>query len=144
MALSAIEELSPSIAAKKIMIDQRLTYDLPSLFIDQVQLKQVFSNLLLNACDAVDEGGRIVVTTSYGDNDSILIEVKDSGTGMDEETQARIFEPFYTTKNEGTGLGLSIVNNVVLAYGGDVSMESEKGKGSTFLVKLPVRTFKQN
>jgi len=142
IALDAIEEHSQIIIDKKISVKKRLNYNLPKLFIDTVQLRQVFSNLILNACEAVDEKGEITISTSYTDDHSILVEIEDNGPGISEKARARIFEPFYTTKKGGTGLGLSIVNNVVLAYGGDISVDSKVGEGSTFKVVFPVRTGK--
>ena len=139
IALDAIEEHMQSILDKKIAIKKRLSYNLPSLFIDSVQLKQVFSNLILNACEAVEEEGKLSISTSFTENNSILVEIEDNGTGMSAKVKERIFEPFYTTKKGGTGIGLSIVNNVLQAYGGEISVESEEGSGTKFSVNFPVR-----
>ena len=82
------------------------------------------------------------MTTSYGQDDTIQINVADNGKGIEEKVKARIFEPFYTTKRGGTGLGLSIVNNIVQAYGGEIIVESEMGEGTSFMAKFPIRTKK--
>lgn len=142
IAINTIEGLKQSINEKNVEIETNLRNDLPNLFIDKTQLKQFFANLILNACEAIVENGKIIVTTSYGQDDTIEIAVADNGRGIEEKVRARIFEPFYTTKRGGTGLGLSIVNNIVQAYGGEIVVESKKGEGTSFLAKFPVRTGK--
>jgi signal transduction histidine kinase len=142
IALDAIEEHSQTILAKKIVIKKRLSYNLPNLFIDTVQLKQVFSNLILNACEAVEEEGKLSISTSFTEKNSILVEIEDNGPGMEAKVKERIFEPFYTTKKGGTGIGLSIVNNVLQAYGGEITVESEEDSGTKFSIDFPVRTVK--
>ncbi|HZP85407.1 MAG TPA: ATP-binding protein [Burkholderiales bacterium] len=93
-------------------------------------------NLLENALHACEAGDRVDLTALERDG-AIAIEVSDSGAGMDEGVQARLFEPFFTTRNEGTGLGLAIVRSVVEAHGGEIRIASAPGKGSTFAVLLP-------
>jgi signal transduction histidine kinase/ActR/RegA family two-component response regulator len=110
--------------------------------IDPGQLEQVIMNLVINARDAEPEGGRIILETSNAKGDSglrVLLSVTDTGHGMDKDTLARIFEPFFTTKDagRGTGLGLSMVYGIVKQSGGDISVESEVGWGSTFRISLP-------
>lgn len=140
----------------KIEVDLDLSTDLSTIVGDSQQLSQVIMNLALNARDAMDKGGRLTVTTrelpvagALGRRFSIpgiercqVIEVSDSGHGMDEETKERIFEPFFTTKpaGSGTGLGLSIVFSAVRRHGGFVDVTSAPGEGTTFSVYLPVRT----
>jgi two-component system cell cycle sensor histidine kinase/response regulator CckA len=110
---------------------------------DTSQLEQLVLNLCLNARDAIAEGGEIVIVLRYavpGDEvapDSIVLEVKDTGTGMDEATRSRIFEPFFTTKTHGTGLGLATVYGIVKRCGGVVRAISEPNAGTTMLVALP-------
>ncbi|WP_426752373.1 ATP-binding protein [Myxococcus sp. Y35] len=104
---------------------------------------QVFLNLLINAAQAIPLGApehhevRLSLRTS---GDRVIVEVRDTGVGMPPEVRARIFDPFFTTKpvGEGTGLGLSICHGIVTGFGGDISVESEEGRGSTFRVSLPV------
>ena len=100
--------------------------------------EEVLTNLIFNAADAMPRGGRIRITTLC-EEDTVLVQVSDSGTGMDEETQRRVFEPFFTTKetDRGTGLGLSTVWGLVQAQGGRVEIESELGKGTTFTIRVP-------
>ena len=115
--------------------------------IDPVQFDRMLSNLIVNARDAMPGGGRISVSiqptsieeASHGAVSNILLEVRDEGTGMDEATKARVFEPYFTTKaaGKGTGLGLSIVEQIVERSGGFLHVESEPGAGSAFRVFLP-------
>jgi two-component system NtrC family sensor kinase len=103
------------------------------------ELRQVFLNLLVNALDAVDGNGRVVVTTR-SEGDEIVVEVRDDGCGMTSQTLERIFDPFFTTKRvgEGTGLGLGIAWHIVQKHGGHIDVESSPGAGTRFEVRLPL------
>jgi signal transduction histidine kinase len=113
----------------------------PPIELDGKQIKQVFVNLIMNAQHAVDNKGTIKVTTkfSFADNE-LLINVIDTGHGIEKKNLSRIFDPFFTTKptGKGTGLGLSVSYGIVKNHGGDILVESEPGRGSTFTVILPV------
>ena len=113
--------------------------EIPELMCFPGQLNQVFLNILNNALDAIDGKGKIFINTWY-ENDVIHISIRDTGSGMDEETGSRIFEPFFTTKDvgEGTGLGLSISYNIIDSHQGRISVSSVKGEGTTFEIELPV------
>ncbi len=102
-------------------------------------LVQVFVNLITNACHATPSGGSIIVRSGH-ENDQAFVAISDTGVGMTPETQARIFEPFFSTKpdGKGTGLGLSIVQGIVENHGGTISVQSAPGKGTTFTLKLPM------
>ncbi len=106
---------------------------------DAGQLEQVLVNLVVNACDAMPEGGSLDVSTGLGPGDTVWLDVVDSGLGMPPEIVERVFEPFFTTKEEGrgTGLGLAVVHDIVTAAGGAVSVESRVGRGTSFRVVLP-------
>jgi PAS domain S-box-containing protein len=107
--------------------------------VNRGQLDQVLVNLVVNASDAMPEGGRLVIRTGAGDRASVRLSVEDTGDGIPEEIRKRIFEPFFTTKEaaKGTGLGLSVVQGIVVQHGGRIEVESVPGQGSTFTVVLP-------
>jgi two-component system sensor histidine kinase PilS (NtrC family) len=103
---------------------------------DSYRLKQVFWNLLVNAGEAMQNGGRILIE-SVSDDSSVVIRVSDSGCGIDSEVIPRIFEPFFSTKSIGTGLGLTIVKKIIEGYNGKIEVTSAKGKGTIFTMTLP-------
>jgi PAS domain S-box-containing protein len=127
-----------------IEIDVALDPGLPKTMIDEGQISQVFINIILNALDAMSEGGTLTVTTRHGKDDqereAIMIRFADSGIGISKNELAKIFDPFYTTKEvgKGTGLGLSLSYNIVKRFKGDIKVESEPGKGTVFTIILPV------
>ncbi|HJV23054.1 MAG TPA: ATP-binding protein [Holophagaceae bacterium] len=122
---------------KRVTLITDFTEDLPHVLGDQVQVEQILVNLVVNARDSLPAGGTIQVGTGRHE-DGLAFWVRDNGVGMTPEVQARIFEPFYTTKElgKGTGLGLSMVLGLVQAHGGRIEVQSQWGLGSTFLVHL--------
>jgi two-component system NtrC family sensor kinase len=110
--------------------------DLPHVECNGDQLRQVFLNLVLNAIEAMPDGGTLTVRTLAGPTLAI-IEVQDTGIGIPEDIRAHLFEPFFTNKPNGTGLGLSISAHIVTQHGGQIEVESSPGQGSTFRVVLP-------
>lgn len=110
-----------------------------SILADETQLRQVLVNLVVNAIQAMPEGGRLVVRTRE-ERDEAILEVSDTGVGMEDAILDQIFAPFFTTKDvdEGTGLGLAIVHGIVKAHGGEIRVESNLGEGSRFMVRLPI------
>lgn len=115
--------------------------ELPLVECVPAQIGQVFLNLLINAAQAIRYWGTITVRTGLEGDDMVWVSVSDTGIGMPEEDQKRIFEPFYTTKpvGQGTGLGLAVSFNIVTRHGGRIAVDSEPEKGTTFTVHLPVR-----
>ena len=109
---------------------------LPAVVGNGDQLRQVFLNLILNAIDAMPNGGTLTVRTIAGPTVAV-IEVQDTGIGIAEDIRARLFEPFFTNKPNGTGLGLSISAHIVTQHGGQIEVDSRVGHGSTFRVVLP-------
>jgi signal transduction histidine kinase len=116
---------------------------LPEIMADPEQLKEVFVNILVNACEALSDGGRIVIREEEGATNShdraAVIRVSDNGRGIPESVQDKLFQPFFSTKEEGTGLGLSIAMRIVEDHGGLIGLESREGQGATFIITLPVR-----
>ncbi|MBC7963847.1 MAG: GAF domain-containing protein [Steroidobacteraceae bacterium] len=109
---------------------------------DPHQLKQVFLNLILNACDAMPNGGRLTISLDNAtlDNKSAMVSIQDTGAGIPKEILPRIFSPFFTTKYHGTGLGLAIANRIIISHFGSIEVESSEC-GATFKVSLPLATY---
>jgi signal transduction histidine kinase len=124
----------------RIEIIKQYDLSLPLIECNPGQLNQVFMNLLVNAVEAIEGQGTILVSTKNLDT-VIEIEIKDSGAGMSEEVRSKIFEPFFTTKaiGKGTGLGLSISYGIIEKHDGTIAVESEPGKGTAFKIILPKR-----
>ncbi|HFK5879031.1 TPA: MASE1 domain-containing protein [Legionella pneumophila] len=115
--------------------------DIPQIECFPGKINQVFMNILTNAAHAIPEQGNITITTTSKGNDQILISIRDTGIGMSKETMARVFEPFFTTKpvGKGTGLGLSISYSIIQEHHGTISINSILGKGSEFIITLPIK-----
>jgi len=112
---------------------------LPRVVCAPQQLRQVFLNLIVNAAQAVEAGGTILVATRP-DRDHVIVSVADDGCGIAPDLIDRIFDPFFTTKpiGVGTGLGLGIAHQIVSSHGGEIQVESTPGNGTVFRVRLPV------
>ncbi len=116
---------------------------LPMIVVDPSQIERVFLNLIINAAEAMPDGGTLTLTTNYGLNaETVEVEVKDTGHGISVENMEKIFNPFFTTKEigHGVGLGLAISYGIVKEHNGEITVESEHGKGATFTVNLPIVT----
>ena len=118
---------------------------IPALWANPDHLKQVFLNLILNAIDAMPDGGILTVRTGVdtlhreeGRVPALRIHLADTGEGMDADTVSRLFEPFFTTKEDGTGLGLSISYGIIRAHEGEIEVQSQTGEGTTFIIRLPI------
>lgn len=123
-----------------IEFDLRFSEDVPPLDFNKNYLQQGFLNLLINAKDAMPNGGKMLISTEYRD-DKILICFSDTGMGIKKEDITRIFEPFFTTKGpgKGTGLGLSITRGIIRKFGGEIKVDSVEGRGATFTIFLPAK-----
>jgi len=123
-----------------IEIKTTLAQDLPEAIGDRARLEEVFLNLFINAADAMKGKGTLTITTGLSRNNSVTITVSDTGEGINKEHLPHIFEPFFTTKEpgRGTGLGLSIVYGIIRKHNGVIDAESEPGKGTTFIILLPL------
>src|SRR5439155_10138717 len=111
--------------------------DLSPVLADRMQLRQVLLNLLMNAYEAMDEGGGTLTIEGRGGEQDVEVRVRDDGRGMDDETASRVFEPFFTRKAKGIGLGLPVTRRIVEKHGGTIVAESRPGRGPTFVLTLP-------
>jgi Amt family ammonium transporter len=131
--------------AQGVSLEKNYRPDLPPVPMDREQMKQVFLNLLLNAIQAMERGGAVKIQTGLrphsGDGTARFAEIaiRDTGPGMPPEIRDKIFEPFFSTKEEGIGLGLPIAQRIVEEHGGEIRVESSPGDGTTFYVILPLR-----
>jgi CheY-like chemotaxis protein len=127
------------LVGEDIAVVLHLAPDLGRIWADPGQLHQVLLNLVVNARDAMPDGGRLTIATANLGGGEIVMTVSDSGIGMDKAIQDRIFDPFFTTKGEGegTGLGLASVYGIVKQCGGSISVASEPAHGATFTICLP-------
>jgi len=141
---NVVRTLGP-LLGEHITVEARLGRDLEGVSVNSGRLEQVVMNLLLNARDAMEHGGRLVVETANSTLDgrsAVRLRISDTGCGMDEATLSRAFEPYFTTKppGKGTGLGLATVFAIVAQHGGRVDAASTLGQGSTFTIDLPRAT----
>ena len=123
-----------------ITIVRHYDKELPVIYSDAPQLRQVILNFLTNATHAIGKDGVITITTRLKDRDSVDIVISDTGCGIPEENLQKIFDPFFTTKppGKGTGLGLSICHGIILRLGGRIGVESQVGQGTGFTITLPL------
>ncbi len=131
--------------SKRVEFSIQISSDLPAFRMDPEQLHQVLLNLVLNGIQAIDREGKIMIAAKPHSSmdgprpDWVEISISDTGAGIPPESLERIFRPFYTTKRGGTGLGLSLCRRIISQHGGTLTAESELGKGSRFLIRLPLR-----
>jgi two-component system sensor kinase FixL len=135
--------LQPDAAAQFCQMKMSLARDLPAIEADPTQIQQVLINLVRNAFDAMHDtppGGRIVeIATDYNGDGTICMAVRDHGCGISETIRDRLFEQFFTTKEEGLGMGLAIVRSIIEAHGGNIAAENAEGGGARFHFRLPTR-----
>ncbi len=128
--------LESHLIRSSIELNLKLSSDIPKVVADPSQLYQVIVNLTVNAIQAIKGNGILKIET-FSDKDYVYFTIEDNGIGMDKETLDKIFIPFFTTKKDGTGLGLSVVHGIITNHNGKIEVESEPGKGTKFIVKLP-------
>ena len=122
---------------ENVEVLRQLSEMLPMISGDADQLAQVFGNLILNAFQAMPEGGRLVVKSEAASPEWVTISFTDTGIGMDKETLEKVFEPLFTTKSKGIGLGLALTKLLVEGHGGTIEAQSKEGKGTTFTIRMP-------
>jgi Signal transduction histidine kinase regulating C4-dicarboxylate transport system len=133
-----VKLLTAQLDGRSIRVSVKFSSRLPSVLAVSSQLEQVFINLILNAYDAMPDGGELQISARQ-EKDMVEIFVQDSGSGVSEENRTRIFEPFVTTKKGGTGLGLTVSYGIIAAHGGSLDLVSGLGTGACFRVSLPAK-----
>ncbi len=135
--LSVLKLTEHQIERSGINIETRLGDNLPSVYADPEQMKQVFLNLIINAVQAMPDGGELEVE-SHRNSSEIVCTLSDTGIGISNEQQNDLFTPFYTSKKDGTGLGLAIVYRILEGHKGEIKFTSEENKGTRFTISLPI------
>ncbi|MCI0420009.1 MAG: PAS domain S-box protein, partial [Acidobacteria bacterium] len=126
---------------KQVSVTKRFNHKLPRVTLDLVRMMQVFTNLFLNAIQAVKRGGKVIAATGLGRDAKgrfLKVTLADNGMGIDPAQQISIFDPFHTTKSDGTGLGLTVVKKIVEQHNGRIEVESQAGKYTRFTILLPL------
>lgn len=133
-----LQLLEPQLRKAEVKIGKKYTDNLPLIHGSAAKLQQVFTNLILNARDAMEQGGQIILETSIK-SDSVVIKVSDTGKGISDEDLSKIYDPFFTTKGvgSGTGLGLTVSYGIIQEHKGSIEVSSEVGVGTTFKITLP-------
>jgi len=139
----ALQLLRHRLESYGVEVEVKRARRLPQISADPEQLKEVFVNLLVNACEMMNEGGSIIIEERERNKEpigrSLVIKVSDNGPGIPESIVDKVFEPFFSTKEEGTGLGLSIAHRIVGEHGGRLEVEAKEGHGTTFTITLPFK-----
>ncbi len=132
----SVRFFAPELNDREIRVEQELRSDLPVLQLDRDQMKQAFYNVMKNSLEAMKKGGALRIRTDM-DETHVIVAFSDTGGGISAENLGRVFEPYFTTKETGTGLGLLIVRRIVREHGGELSIQSETGKGLSLIIRLP-------
>ena len=132
----SLQVLTAALAVHNIRITKELG-DVPEVAVDPAQIKQVFLNILTNACEAMREGGELHIRSRQGDGGAVAVEFADTGPGIPADLLPRIFDPFVSTKDKGTGLGLAVAYELVSRHGGKLEVRSAPGEGTCMTVVLP-------
>lgn len=136
VAEETLEAMRPELEDRRVQVLVQCPADLPAVYIDAGQIKQVFFNLLRNALQAMPGGGRLALGFAADDR-NVTISIRDTGTGIPEAEFRRIFEDYHTTKSGGHGIGLMVVQRIVRDHGGTVEVASKPGEGTVFRIVLP-------
>jgi len=135
----SVDILKNQVTFQNIKIKKKLQNNLPQIQIDLNKIKQVFLNLMLNAAEAMPDGGSLAIISKLSqDKRYIKIEFTDTGLGISKENINKLFDPFFTTKTSGTGLGLAVSYGIIEQHKGKIEVKSQEGQGSTFIIGLPI------
>lgn len=137
LVTSLLSFLRGELQARGIELEARLQPALPPVAVDENQLRQALLNVLRNGAEAVGEGGHLCVETLCDEDGLVCVRIVDTGPGIAEADRARIFEPFFSTKDGGTGLGLALTHEIVVEHGGRIDLVSAPGQGTAFTIRLP-------
>jgi len=139
--LEILGVLENQLALHKVVLEKQLQTDLPSIRGNTALLQQVFANLVLNACNAMPQGGTLTVISRAANDHEVLMHFRDTGCGIPPDHLSKIFDPFFTTMpvGKGIGLGLSICYSIIRQHQGAIEVESQVSKGTTFTVRLPAQ-----
>ena len=129
--------LAGEVERSGILMETEIAPDLPRIYGDRELLQQAVLNLMLNACEAMPEGGELRLTASRREEGRVVLDIQDSGIGIETEEIPKIFDLYYTTKSRGSGIGLSMVYRIIQLHGGDVTVDSTPGQGARFTITLP-------
>ena len=131
-----VKVLGREMKDRRILVERTYAREVPLVLVDEVQVKQVFFNVLKNALQAMDDGGILELESGVSDRFAWMA-IEDNGCGMDSGQLSSIYEPYHTTKSEGTGLGMMIVQRIMRDHGGEILINSEPGKGTRFILRFP-------
>ena len=131
-----VDFLGPTARAQSVEVDWHTAPELPRVALDVDLFEKVLLNLMLNAEDAMPDGGTLTLQ-ARAEGQEVVLDVIDTGCGMEPELAAKVFEPFLTTKSNGNGLGLATARKIVVAHGGSIAVQSEPGRGTKFTIRLP-------
>jgi PAS domain S-box-containing protein len=132
----ALEMVEKSLTDKEIDVQKIYPEDMEKIFVDPAMIKQALINIFHNAVDAMEPKGKLTITLKHV-NESLVIEIADTGSGIDEADLPHLFNPFFTRKNYGTGLGLTQVKKIIDQHDGEIEIQSKKGEGTRFIITLP-------
>jgi signal transduction histidine kinase len=135
---SVVQRFNPGLAEHRIKVSIQAAPNLPLLKVDRQRLEQVFNNLVLNAIQAMPQGGELAIGLQPNPPaGGIAVTVRDTGPGITPDVEARLFEPFFTTKAKGTGLGLTVASRIIEEHGGHIQVNYQPGQGTQFTIHLP-------
>jgi two-component system NtrC family sensor kinase len=136
-----IDQTPRRVKTVTILFEKEFDPHLPTIDGDPAQLQQVFLNLIVNAVEAMPQGGTLTVHTNKGPGETVTVEIHDTGIGIPHEDLGKLFTPFFTTKpiGKGTGLGLAIAYGIIKMHRGQIGVRSQVGKGTTFIINLPIK-----
>jgi two-component system NtrC family sensor kinase len=134
----ALTLLRNQIILQNVQVKEELS-PLPEIMADLSQLQQAFVNIILNGVQSMSKGGNLTISTKLNKEKNVVeVRFTDTGEGIPQENLSRIFDPFFTTKEKGTGLGLSVVYGIIKKHQGTINVESDTGKGTTFIINIPL------